>query len=116
MGFIDILEKLFPVESIYRKLVELEIEEVDNEPSLIALQDAAISTDSILFKAVIEKIEGIIERNYIKNIKSKEIVRVQVGNEWSEAALACSTGITDRTVNLADSIEAKGISAIYIGN
>ena len=40
-GFVDDLEKLFPVETTRRKLVELEIEEVDDEPSLMALQDAA---------------------------------------------------------------------------
>ncbi|KAH6960016.1 hypothetical protein BKA56DRAFT_500563, partial [Ilyonectria sp. MPI-CAGE-AT-0026] len=37
---VDDLEKLFPVETTRRKLVELEIEEVDDEPSLMALQDA----------------------------------------------------------------------------
>ncbi|KAH7117416.1 Het-s 218-289-domain-containing protein, partial [Dactylonectria macrodidyma] len=97
--------KLFPVGSTRRKLVELEIE-----------GDAAAGTDSVLSEAVTEKIEGITGRNYVKDIKGEEMARVRVGNEWSETALARSTGIADRTANLADSVEAKGTSAVYIGN
>ncbi|KAH7117478.1 hypothetical protein EDB81DRAFT_873261 [Dactylonectria macrodidyma] len=106
-GFVDDLEKLFPVESMRRKLVELEIEEVDDKLSLMALQDAAASTESVLSEAVIEKIEGIAGRNYTKDIKSEEMARVRVGNEWSETALARGTSIADRTANLADSVDAK---------
>ncbi|KAG9498404.1 hypothetical protein J7337_009209 [Fusarium musae] len=36
-GFVNDLEKLFPVDTTRRKLVELEIEEVDDETSLMAL-------------------------------------------------------------------------------
>ncbi|KAH7124960.1 prion-inhibition and propagation-domain-containing protein [Dactylonectria estremocensis] len=115
-GFVDDLEKLFPVETTRRKLVELEIEEVDDEPSLMALQDAAVGTDSVLSEAVAEKIEGIAGRNYAKDIKGEEMARVRIGNEWSETALARGTGIADRTANLADSVEAKGTSAVHIGN
>lgn len=112
----DDLEKLFPVETTHRKLVELEIEKVDDEPSLIALQDAAAGTDSVLSEAVTEKIKEIAGRNYAKDIKGEEIARVRVGNKWSETALARGTGIADRTANLADSVEAKGTSAVHVGN
>ncbi|KAH7115662.1 hypothetical protein EDB81DRAFT_820404 [Dactylonectria macrodidyma] len=44
------------------------------------------------------------------------MARVRVGNEWSETAFACGTGIADRTANLADSVAAKGKSAVHIGN
>ncbi|KAM5352993.1 hypothetical protein ACJ41O_005715 [Fusarium nematophilum] len=115
-GFVDDMEKLFPVEATRRKLVELEIEEVDDEPSLMALQDAAAGADSVLSEAVTEKIEGIAGRNYAKGIKSEEMARVRVGNEWSETALARTTGIADRTANLADSVVAKGSSVVHIGN
>lgn len=63
------------------RLVELEIEELDDEPSLLALQDAAVGTNSILSEAITRKIEGIAVRNYAKDIKSKEIARVRVGNK-----------------------------------
>ncbi|WAO93434.1 Hypothetical protein NCS54_01098200 [Fusarium falciforme] len=115
-GFVDDLEKLFPVDTTRRKLVELEIEEVDDEPSLMALQDAAAGTDSVLSEAVTEKIEGIAGRNYAKDINSEGMARVRVGNEWSETAFARGTGIADRTANLADSVAAKGTSAVHIGN
>ncbi|EMT74562.1 prion-inhibition and propagation-domain-containing protein [Fusarium oxysporum II5] len=115
-GFVDDLEKLFPVETTRRGLVELEIEEVDDEPSLMALQDAAAGTDSVLSEAVTEKIEGIAGRNYAKDINSEGMARVRIGNEWSETAFTRGTGIADRTVNLADSVAAKGTSAVHIGN
>ncbi|KAM6516650.1 hypothetical protein FALCPG4_014828 [Fusarium falciforme] len=115
-GFVDDLEKLFPVDTTRRKLVELEIEEVDDEPSLMALQDAAAGTDSVLSEAVTEKIEGIAGRNYAKDINSEGMARVRVGNEWSETAFARGTGIADRTANLADSVAAKGTSTVHIGN
>ncbi|KAJ4263217.1 hypothetical protein NW764_016198 [Fusarium oxysporum] len=83
-AFVDDLEKLFPVETTCRRLVELEIEKVDDEPSLLALQGAAKSTDRVLSEAVSRKIEGIAVRIYAKDIKSEDMARVRVGNEWSE--------------------------------
>jgi hypothetical protein len=38
---VDDLEKLFAVKSVGRGLAELEIEEVDEEPSLLAVKEAA---------------------------------------------------------------------------
>jgi hypothetical protein len=45
---VDDLEKLFPAKTTRRKLVELEIGEVEDEPSLMALRDAAAGTDDVL--------------------------------------------------------------------
>ncbi|KAH7112402.1 Het-s 218-289-domain-containing protein [Dactylonectria macrodidyma] len=73
----------------------------------------AAGTDIVLVEAVTEKNEGIAGRNYAKDIKGEEMARVRVGNEWSETALARGTGIA---ANLADSVEAKGTSAVHIGN
>ncbi|GAO18184.1 hypothetical protein UVI_02037020 [Ustilaginoidea virens] len=109
-GFVDDLEKLFPVKTTPRKLVELGIDEVVDEPSLKVLQDAAAGTDSVLSEAVTEKIQGIAGRHYVKHIKGEERAKVRVGNDWSETALARGTGIADRTANLADSVEAKGLA------
>ncbi|KAH7126432.1 prion-inhibition and propagation-domain-containing protein [Dactylonectria estremocensis] len=66
-GFVDDLKKPFLVETTRRRLVELEIDEVDDELSLLALQDAAAGTDSVLSEAVAGKIEGIAVRNYANN-------------------------------------------------
>ncbi|QUC16993.1 uncharacterized protein UV8b_01234 [Ustilaginoidea virens] len=71
-GFVDDLEKLSPVKTTPRKLVELGIDEVVDEPSLKVLQDAAAGTDSVLSEAVTEKIQGIAGRHYVKHIKGEE--------------------------------------------
>lgn len=57
--FLDDLEKLFPVETTRRKLAELEIEEMNNETSLLLLKNAAAGVDSVLFEAIANKISGI---------------------------------------------------------
>ncbi|RYP54563.1 hypothetical protein DL768_000623 [Monosporascus sp. mg162] len=116
-GFIDDLEKLFPVEGARRTLVEMEIEEIDeDEPSLRALQSAAADTDSVLSQVAAERLETYGGQNYAKSIQSEEKARVRVGNEWTEAALGRSMGLAGPTRNEADSVAAKGSSAIHIGN
>ncbi|KAH7466716.1 Heterokaryon incompatibility protein s [Fusarium oxysporum f. sp. matthiolae] len=114
--FVDDLEKLFPVETTCRRLVELEIEELDDEPSLLALQGTAAGTDSVLSEAVARKIEGIAVKIYAKDIKSEEMARVRVGNEWSEDALARGTAIADQTASRVGSVAARGKSAVHIGH
>ncbi|CZR66741.1 related to Heterokaryon incompatibility protein s [Phialocephala subalpina] len=115
-GLVESLEKLHPVETTRRRLAEMEIEVVDDEPSLLALQDVAAGTDSVLSEAVAQKIEGIAVRNYAKDIKNTESARVLVGNEWAESVLARCTTISERTENTADSVAAKGASRVQIGN
>ncbi|KAK9422069.1 putative Prion-inhibition and propagation-domain-containing protein [Seiridium unicorne] len=115
--FISALENLFPVkESVRRTLVEIEIEEVDDEPSLTTLQNAAADSDSVMSEVVTKRLEIYGGKNYAKNVQGEESARVRVGNEWTEAALSCSLGPPDQTNNGADSIMAKGTSAVHIGN
>ncbi|RYP62311.1 hypothetical protein DL771_009796 [Monosporascus sp. 5C6A] len=116
-GFVDDLKKLFPVEGARRILVKMEIEEInEDEPSLRALQSAAAGTDSVLSRVVAEKLETYGGQNYAKNIQSEAKARVRVGNEWTEAALSRSVGLAGPTRNGADSVAAKGSSAIHIGD
>ncbi|RYC59946.1 hypothetical protein CHU98_g6258 [Xylaria longipes] len=116
-GFIDALEKLFPAkESVRHTLVEMEIEEVDDEPSLEALQNAAANTDSVLTQVVTERLKICEARNYAKDVRSEESARVRVGNEWAEAVLGRSLGPPSQTQNEADSVLAIGTSAVHIGN
>ncbi|KAH7134546.1 prion-inhibition and propagation-domain-containing protein, partial [Dactylonectria estremocensis] len=56
MGLVEDLERLFPVETTSRRVVELENEGVDNEPSLLAMRDTNAGTGSILSKAAPEKL------------------------------------------------------------
>ncbi|KAI1165873.1 heterokaryon incompatibility protein s [Nemania serpens] len=116
-GFVDALEKLIPRnEGVRQILVEMEIEEVDDEPSLGALQNAAASTDSVLAEVVTKKLETYGEGNYAKDVLSEESARVRVGNEWVETMLSCSLGPLGQTSNESDSVTARGSSAVHIGN
>jgi hypothetical protein len=115
-GFVDDLEKLFPVDTTCRRLVELEIEEVYDEPSLLALQGAATGTDGVLSEAVSKRIEGIAVRIYAKDIKSEDMAKVRVGNEWSEGVLTRGTAIADQTASRVDFVAARGQSAVHIGH
>ncbi|KAH8193562.1 hypothetical protein TruAng_012272 [Truncatella angustata] len=115
--FTSALENLFPVkESVRRMLVEMEIEEVNDEPSLTTLQDVATNSDSVLSQVATERLEIYRGRNYVKNVQGEESAHVRVGNEWTEAALSCSLGLPGQTSNEAGSVMMKGTSAVHIGN
>lgn len=115
-GFVDILETLYPAETARRRLAEMEIEEVDDELSLLTLQEATAGVDRVSAEAVAQKVEKIAGRNYAKDIRSDETVRVRVGNEWGETVLTRGMTISDRTENVADSVAATGASVVHIGN
>ncbi|KAI8630285.1 heterokaryon incompatibility protein s [Xylariaceae sp. FL1651] len=116
-GFIDNLEKLYPArEGARRKLVQMEIEEVDDEPSLDALQKAAENTDSVLSEGVANKLKTYGGRNYARVILSEAEGRVRVGNEWTEAALSSGFGQPGQEWNEAGSVTARGSSTVQIGN
>jgi hypothetical protein len=115
-GFVDDLEKLVPVESARRTLVEMEIEEVVDEPSLIALRDAAADTDSNLSQVVANRLEMCRGINHARNVQIEEKARVRVGDEWAEAVMNQGTCRATPARNGADSIAARGSSAVHIGN
>ncbi|KAK4108024.1 hypothetical protein N656DRAFT_450177 [Canariomyces notabilis] len=54
-GFVDELEKAFPVEAVCHKLAGIEIEEVEDEASLTMLKDAAEGIDEDLSGAAAQK-------------------------------------------------------------
>lgn len=115
--FVGELEELYPLESAIQSLVIEEVGQVNDEPSLLALQEAAVDTDTVFSDAVSQKVLEIAGRNYAREIKSIDTAKVLVGNQWSEAALSGGTGgLSDRTDNAADSVAASGKSAVQIGN
>lgn len=109
--FIDELEKLVPVEMARQQLATLEIAEVDDEQSLMALQEASDGTDKVLYQAVTQKIEVDAGKNNVKDIETAEHAKLRLGNEWSEAALGAGSGFADGTINSADSVKANGCAA-----
>ena len=67
-GFVDDLEKLFPVEAVRHSLVEMEIEEIrDDEASLQTLQGAARDMDQILSEVVSKRLDICGGKNYAAN-------------------------------------------------
>jgi len=114
--FVDELEKVFPVESACRRLAEIEIEEVEDEPRLAVLRDAAEDVDPVLAGAVAEKVQTIAGRNSANEVKVEERARIQVGSRFSEAVLVRGIAVTDRTENSVDRAEGKGDARIQIGN
>ncbi|KAK4107440.1 hypothetical protein N656DRAFT_802629, partial [Canariomyces notabilis] len=66
-GFVDELEKAFPVEAVCHKLAGIEIEEVEDEASLTMLKDAAGGIDEDLSGAAAQKIDAIAGRNFAKD-------------------------------------------------
>ncbi|KAJ2985599.1 hypothetical protein NUW58_g5444 [Xylaria curta] len=115
-GFVDDLEKLFPVKDA-RRLVDIEIEEVkEDEPSLRALQSAAADTDSVLAEVVAQRLATSGDENYIKELRNDEQSRVRLGSEWSASALGRGIGSLAPTKNRADFVVARGSSVTHIGN
>lgn len=115
-GLIDDLEKVFPVEAVCHKLAETEIEEVEDEPSLTMLKDAAGGIDAALSDAAAQKIDAIAGRNSAKDVRMEDRARVHLGHVFAEAALHREIHIRDQTINSVETVVAKGESGIQIGN
>ncbi|CAG8217329.1 unnamed protein product [Penicillium salamii] len=112
--FVDALEQLVPpVEAVQRQLSAIELEEIDDESTLLAIRDAAVDTDSILSETADQKIVNILARNHVKRVRGDEDGKVWVGNEWNTDFI---NGFGERTENTVDSIAAKGKSAVHVGN
>lgn len=110
-GFVDDLEKIWPVEAVRRQLVQLEVEEVNDEPALAAIQNAATHVDSILAEVAEHKAMVIASRNHAGKVDTQDDARVRVGNEVADN----SPGIADQTSNTADTVDARGKSRVHIG-
>ncbi|KAK5629324.1 hypothetical protein RRF57_005039 [Xylaria bambusicola] len=117
-GFIDDLEKLFPVEPARRTPVEMEIDEIkEDEPSLQALQGAANDIDPVMSEVAADKLKILEGHNSALDIQAEETARVLIGNGWTDAALANYGGkVSESTQNRADRVTARGRSLVMIGN
>ncbi|WQF77078.1 Putative het-s prion-forming domain, prion-inhibition and propagation, HeLo [Colletotrichum destructivum] len=113
-GFVDDLEKLFPVEATCRRLAGIEIEDVEDEPTLAVLKEAAQDTDKALFDATAQKVQTISSRNFAKEVRGAGNADVQVGNQYSEEMFR-GVAIAERTSNSAEVVDAKDTSKVQIG-
>ncbi|GFP57396.1 hypothetical protein ACSS6W_010312 [Trichoderma asperelloides] len=116
LSWIDELEKLFPNEkTTYQKVVEIEIEEVNDELGLKTLKDAARDIDPDLEQALERKVASIEGNNSVKNITLEDGARSHIGNSFSAAVLQHEILVNDRTNNSVDTISAKNESRIQVG-
>ncbi|KAB5511461.1 hypothetical protein GE09DRAFT_982010 [Coniochaeta sp. 2T2.1] len=108
--FVDDLEKIYPVESVRGRLVQLDIEEVDDEPALAALSEAAAGVNSALAEAASQKAYGIAVKNSTGRISMQKEARVKVGNKFAETVLSRDVRVADLTTNKTGDIDARGKS------
>jgi hypothetical protein len=76
--------------------VQLEIEEVDDEPALAALSEAAAGVDSALAEAAGQKAYGIGVKNSTGRISIQKEARVKVGNKFAETVLSRDVRVAGR--------------------
>lgn len=114
-GFIDDLEKLYPVEAARRQLVQLGIEDIDDEPALATVRDVAKDVDNILAEAAAQKSAGFKVRNKTGKVSTQEKARVRIGNEFAGTDFGRAMGFLDETTNMVGDVDAKGEAAIHIG-
>jgi hypothetical protein len=121
-GFVDDLEKLLQQlpnkeEQVCRQLAELEIEEIEDEPSLKVLADVTEDTDKILSEVIRDRLEVSEARNYVASIHAEDDFFIRVGDESTEQALSRpSLGVVRPTRNEAGTVTGKGRSRVHIGN
>lgn len=117
LSWVDELEKLFPNEmtTSSQKVVEIEIEEVNDEPSLKALKDAARDIDPVLEEALERKVALFEGSNSVGNATLEDAARFHVGNVFSEGALQYGMLVKDQTKNTVKVVSAKNDSRVQVG-
>ncbi|KAM5350195.1 hypothetical protein ACJ41O_006700 [Fusarium nematophilum] len=105
---LDNLERQVLIGTASRKLADLEIQEVNDETSLMALQEAAAGIDSVLSEAAAEKIEVIMERKREKDIKGKDLkgARLRSGDLFWSAEMR-PAGMVDDSSSTRETEEKK---------
>jgi hypothetical protein len=112
---LDGLENIFPQREAYKRLVEVEVEEVKDETSMQVLSEASAETDALLRTAAIQRLEGIGSSNIVEKAKVSDSAKVKVGNEYISQTVLSSR---DRaaTMNKVGDLEAKGNSKTFVGD
>ncbi|CAI4214559.1 unnamed protein product [Parascedosporium putredinis] len=108
--FISELEAVYPIDASCQRLAEMEIEEVEEEASLRALEDAAREVDGVLAAATQHKISAIVGTNSAKDVKTEGSARVHIGTGRGGKI------ISGRIDNSAEMILSTGTSAVQVGN
>ncbi|KAB5550746.1 prion-inhibition and propagation-domain-containing protein [Coniochaeta sp. 2T2.1] len=113
--YVDELENICPTETVRGRFVQMEIEEVDDEPALAAFSEAAADVDSLLAEAARQKAHGIAVKNSTGKIRMQEEAGVRVGNEFAEAFLGRDVRVADQTTNQTGDVDVRGKSSCSPG-
>ena len=109
--FIDMLEKICPVEEVRRRLAQQEVSAIDDQAALDAIADAASEIDPLLLGAANQKTPV---RNRAERSKADNKATFQVGNSYGEAV--SKESMLHKTDNSTYRCEAKGLSKIMVRN
>ncbi|CAG9956769.1 unnamed protein product [Clonostachys rosea f. rosea IK726] len=112
-NLLDGLEDIFPQQEAYKRMVEIEIKEVGEGPSLQVLSGAAQKTDNLLQEAARRRLEALDSSNTIDKAKVDETAKVKVGNEYISQAVPSRTGVT---TNKIGDLDAQGTSRVHVGD
>ncbi|CZR58313.1 related to Heterokaryon incompatibility protein s [Phialocephala subalpina] len=108
---LDSLESIFAQPEAYKRMVEVEIEEISDEPRLQILSEAA-EDDMLLCQAVNKRLQ-MLGGNTIDKANVSETAKVRVGNE----NVAQGTRANARaTANRIGELNAKGSSKVHVGD
>ncbi|KAH7027327.1 prion-inhibition and propagation-domain-containing protein [Microdochium trichocladiopsis] len=113
------LEKLTMTQPVPRRLVEIEIEEMDDDvPSLMLLQDASSGVDAVLQEVVTDRVSALSSRNHIGTLKAIDRARAKAGDHWAiEAMVKANSGFrTAPSDNKVDNADMAGDSRLHVGN
>lgn len=115
-GFVDELEKAFPVEAVCYKLAGIEIEEVEHETSLTMLKDAEGEDRPGSVRCGCTDDRRNRGKELRQGCQDGGPCRVHLGNVFTETAVHREILIRDQTINSVETVVTKGESGIQIGN
>ena len=109
---VDGLETIVPIEAAKRRLVEIEITDISDEPSLQVIEAAAEGVDSVLQQSATTAIENLNGGHTFRNIEAQDDAMMRNGNEYNSGYVGSTAGAG----HVYDQIKAKGKSRVHNGN
>jgi hypothetical protein len=108
---LDGLESIFPKQEAYKRMVEVEVEEIGDIPRLQILSEAA--QDDTLLRDAARKMVQTLGGNTIDKASVADNARVRVGNEYiTQGGMANAA----KTANKIGQLDAKGSSNVHVGD
>lgn len=105
------LESIFPKQEAYKRMVEVEVEEIGDRPRLQVLSEAA-QDDTLLREAAHKKLQ-ILGGNTIDKASVADNANVRVGNKYMTQGV---TVYTTPAANRIGQLDAKGKSNVHVGD